>query len=248
MSIEVWGLMPKSQIDNETIEEAIERLIAEHEHDPTSHLGENESIEAHRKSEVIDHLALSIVPDKFSNAETFVNIGTYPVETGETENATISGGNMWLSVMQSSPTSGAGTALFTTINPYDLNYNDGDIIFDFMLYAYGYAGTWQTSFDFTWGTVQLKYGYYRVGYYDGSWHYTDWIAHSVFNPLRFRFFYKQVDGKLYIYLRNELVATFTFTPYFIDDETMLMQFLINRGTATSATLVFGSCKIWMDGF
>jgi hypothetical protein len=66
MSIETWGLMPKSQIDDETIEQAIIRLIGVHEVDPTSHLGENESIDAHRKSEIIDHLASSIVADKFA--------------------------------------------------------------------------------------------------------------------------------------------------------------------------------------
>lgn len=69
MSIETWGLMPKSQIDNETIEEAIHRIVAEHEHDPTSHMGENEAIEAHRKSEIIDHLAGSVLSDKFSNQD-----------------------------------------------------------------------------------------------------------------------------------------------------------------------------------
>lgn len=66
MSVETWGLMPKSQIDNETIEEAIERLIAVHEHEPTSHMGENEAIEAHRKSEIIDHLASSVYDDKLA--------------------------------------------------------------------------------------------------------------------------------------------------------------------------------------
>lgn len=69
MSVETWGLMPKSQIDPETVEEAITRLIGVHEHDPTSHLGENESIEAHRTSEVIDHLKDSIVSDKFSQTD-----------------------------------------------------------------------------------------------------------------------------------------------------------------------------------
>ncbi len=74
MSIETWGLMPKSQIDNETIEEAIERIVAQHESDPTAHLGENESIEAHRKSEVIDHLASSVYDDKFAYDRNLIDI------------------------------------------------------------------------------------------------------------------------------------------------------------------------------
>jgi hypothetical protein len=74
MSIEVWGLMPKSQIDNETVEEAILRLIAIHESDPTAHMGENEAIEAHRKSEIIDHLASSIYDDKFAYDRNMIDI------------------------------------------------------------------------------------------------------------------------------------------------------------------------------
>lgn len=66
MSIFTWGAQPKSQVDPETIEEAITRIVAQHEHDPTSHLGENESIEAHRTSEVIDHLASSVYDDKLA--------------------------------------------------------------------------------------------------------------------------------------------------------------------------------------
>jgi hypothetical protein len=69
MSIETWGLMPKSQIDAETPEEAIVRLIAEHEADPEAHTGANESLAAHRANEVIDHPAASIVGDKFAESQ-----------------------------------------------------------------------------------------------------------------------------------------------------------------------------------
>ena len=81
MSVETWGLQPKSQTDPETIEQAIERIVAEHEHDPTSHLGENESIEAHRKSEVIDHLAESILNDKL-----YIASRAYTAIVGSDEN------------------------------------------------------------------------------------------------------------------------------------------------------------------
>lgn len=67
MSVEVWQNLPKAQDNPETIEEAIDRKIAEHEADATAHLGDNESLAAHRQSEVIDHMAESIVPDKFKS-------------------------------------------------------------------------------------------------------------------------------------------------------------------------------------
>jgi hypothetical protein len=66
MALQVWGLLPKSQTSNETIEEAIARLIAEHESDEEAHLGVGDSLQSHKASEIIDHLARSIVTDKIS--------------------------------------------------------------------------------------------------------------------------------------------------------------------------------------
>lgn len=64
MTAETWGLIPKSQEDNQTINEAINEAIAAHEADSDAHLGSGESLETHRSSEVIDHLADSVVNDK----------------------------------------------------------------------------------------------------------------------------------------------------------------------------------------
>ena len=61
----VWGLLAKSLIDNETIEQAIARLIAAHEADEAAHLGAGEALQSHKASEIIDHAARSIVLDKF---------------------------------------------------------------------------------------------------------------------------------------------------------------------------------------
>jgi hypothetical protein len=61
---EVWGLLPKSQVDDELIEEAIARLILEHNEDETAHLGTGQSLQSHKASEIIDHLVNSIITDK----------------------------------------------------------------------------------------------------------------------------------------------------------------------------------------
>lgn len=61
---EVWGLMPKSQVDNQTIEEAIAAAIVDHESDEEAHLGAGESLAAHKSYEKIDHPAGSVVSDK----------------------------------------------------------------------------------------------------------------------------------------------------------------------------------------
>ena len=64
---DIWGLLAKSLTDNETIEEAIARIVAQHNDDPESHLGSGQSLLSHKASEIIDHLASSIVEDKIQN-------------------------------------------------------------------------------------------------------------------------------------------------------------------------------------
>lgn len=64
MSVETWGLLAKSSIDNETIEDAIARLIAVHNADETAHLGVGEALQSHKSDAVIDHPAESVVSDK----------------------------------------------------------------------------------------------------------------------------------------------------------------------------------------
>jgi len=68
MDYPVWGLLEKSQVDNEKIEDAITRLVGVHESDPDSHLGVGESLQSHKASEIIDHVARSIVADKLHNS------------------------------------------------------------------------------------------------------------------------------------------------------------------------------------
>jgi hypothetical protein len=64
-----WGQLAKSQTDPEKIEEAIARLIAEHDANPEAHLGEGGSLQSHKMSEIIDHLVESIVADKIKDGE-----------------------------------------------------------------------------------------------------------------------------------------------------------------------------------
>jgi len=74
---EVWGLMPKSQDDPETIEEAITRIVGEHNDNNTAHAGTGQSLDVHRQSEVLDHLALSIVADKIASGQLSIDKMSY---------------------------------------------------------------------------------------------------------------------------------------------------------------------------
>jgi len=64
---DTWGLLPKSQVDDETIEEAINRIVQEHNEDETAHLGAGQSLQSHKTSEIIDHVVASIITDKIAD-------------------------------------------------------------------------------------------------------------------------------------------------------------------------------------
>ena len=67
MPTETWGMLAKSAVDDETIEEAIARLILAHNEDETAHLDTGQSLQSHKAAAIIDHLALSIIEDKLEN-------------------------------------------------------------------------------------------------------------------------------------------------------------------------------------
>jgi len=69
MAVPTWGMLQKSQDDDETIEEAITRLIREHNEDEEAHLGPGQSLQSHKTAEIIDHLVNSIVADKIKTGE-----------------------------------------------------------------------------------------------------------------------------------------------------------------------------------
>ena len=72
MTVTNWGLLAKSADDVETIEEAINRLILAHNENENSHLDVGQSLQSHKASAIIDHLASSVVADKFSGIQKII--------------------------------------------------------------------------------------------------------------------------------------------------------------------------------
>lgn len=92
MSVINWGLLAKSQIDAETIEEAIARLIGEHNANEEAHLAVGQSLQSHKAAEIIDHLARSVYRDKlifdrFQFDEHFSTIDIWQKTAGATLDA-----------------------------------------------------------------------------------------------------------------------------------------------------------------
>jgi len=72
MANPTWSLLAKSQDDDETIEEAIDRIVAAHNADEEAHLGVGESLQSHKASEIIDHVAESVVADKIKERNVVI--------------------------------------------------------------------------------------------------------------------------------------------------------------------------------
>jgi hypothetical protein len=71
----IWDNIPRALDDTQTIGEAINEAINDHNADNTAHLGEDESLQSHRAAEIIDHLAESVVNDKLAtNSRRYVAI------------------------------------------------------------------------------------------------------------------------------------------------------------------------------
>jgi hypothetical protein len=125
MPLPNWGQLEKSLTDPEKIEEAINRLIQDHNDNPDAHLAEGQSLYSHKMAEIIDHLVASIVADKIKDKEVtiakwswdkfFVQCnfesldGFYQVKEG-------TGSNIWLelgeAILRCGTASGNQTRLF----------------------------------------------------------------------------------------------------------------------------------------
>lgn len=70
-----WGSLARANNDPTVIDEAIATAIDAHKADPDAHLGDDESLQSHRASEIIDHRAESVVNDKIRfGARTYAAI------------------------------------------------------------------------------------------------------------------------------------------------------------------------------
>lgn len=71
----IWADLARATNDPTTIDEAIGVAVAAHNDDPDAHLGDDQSLQSHRASEIIDHLAESVVNDKLkTNARAYIAI------------------------------------------------------------------------------------------------------------------------------------------------------------------------------
>lgn len=241
-----WGSLPKAQDDAQTINEAITAAISVHESDPTAHLGAGESLEQHKINGIIDHPASSIVPDKFSISQTFLFLNVIPPDSNFQDNLNAYNSPPFLQLYQNTAFSGNGYYNIANFIPSDLGYDLGEAIMDFLINGGGGAGTWVGEFSFTWGLVEFKEGYYRIGYFNGSWNYSSWVSITQDIAVRFRFHYVPADGKVYVYLRENQVYEYNYDMESGFDEIVIFG-RVNRGTSTVARVYLANINLYMSG-
>jgi len=66
--METWGSLPKNQEDAATIDEEIDAKVQDHLDDADAHVEAGQSLQSHKASDIIDHLAESVLNDKLQPA------------------------------------------------------------------------------------------------------------------------------------------------------------------------------------
>lgn len=128
----VWFNLPKAQDDPETIEEAIQRIVAEHNSAPEAHTGLGEALDVHRKNGILDHPAQSVVGDKTPFSEYQIYDGASTNEAWSVEAGTalsVAGHDIWASLFSQTSMSAVFGHRYATGN----NYPDADLIIQFSL-------------------------------------------------------------------------------------------------------------------
>lgn len=216
MAVETWDQLPKNQTDPELIEEAIARLIAVHEANPEAHTGDNESLQAHRQNEIIDHPASSIVPDKFSpnfaSYANYFNVASSYDHAGIIEQAGY--GRIYAQVTSATHDS--------YITP-QVEILDGaefptmGFVWD-LTFSIGKGGTPNYTGLLSCGDDYVGFGFsvnntgVRAFYaIDGSITYSSYLTMSFGQLHRARFFVDSVAGTMQVILDGDVVATMTIT-------------------------------------
>jgi len=127
MPLQNWEGLQKSTTDDETIEQAIARLIAVHESDAESHLGANESLAAHKAADVIDHPAGSVVSDKIPDGQLLLS--QYSISRYVTQ---IDIGDMAVNNFDGSGWGGSLYAELATENQWYTAYSGGDELYNLL--------------------------------------------------------------------------------------------------------------------
>lgn len=221
-----WQSLQKSQDDPETIEEAISRIVAEHEADPEAHLGEGESLQQHKTFEILDHPAGSVVADKQSSRDLTFDI-TFSTLDGWDHNdpyTTVSSLRLYMEVDSGHAN---GYASVTPFSEQTLdNVATGLILQAPVWFQYGEG----TTAEMSWHLIGFKIENGRVrGWQLWDDTTTPWYSVDMTKVHVLRAVYFNIENKVKYYVDGDLIGELDFV-WEPGDNDMIMNFYHNRGS------------------
>lgn len=242
MTLQLWGMMQKAQDDPETIEQAIARMIAEHEADPEAHLGEGESLSEHKHETVIDHPPASVLPDKASDND-FTYAFTFESLDAFTKSPQTTAVNL---KARFQVTNGVNNFSNLEINQFESqqwgNY-PASLLFDIAVrFDAANAATARAEFHHIFFEIENN----RVR--GASWlnadeevFYTDWYSVDVTQLTRLRAYYSVTEGKVRFYVDGDLIGE-TTDAWVPNSEEIFTFIVLNRNSASSAVFYATAMK------
>jgi hypothetical protein len=250
MAIQTWGDLMKNQIDPETIEQAVARIVAEHNDDNQSHVAIGQSLEAHKASEIIDHPAQSVVFDKkpfneYDELRSDLGTKNFSIEDGV---AIYNNDNMLAFSM-------FAQTLFYAVgyqaHPYGINYPTSDLVYQFRLQLNGYQSADGESmlvfcndvYDDAQRIAIEKDGtsfYFRI--YVASVVVAEVLLTPSANPGKYyRLFYDSVNEKIIFYQGTTALLTYP-TANWKDFVFTSIQMYASRTTNTNISMTLDQWK------
>lgn len=251
-----WGDLTKNQVDPETIEQAIERIIEQHNNNEEAHLDTGQSLQSHKASEIIDHLAESIVADKIGDGQ--INLEKLTAENHVIISA-LESLDCWLHnitasqeigslVVNTGATINTTKYMYSTISgPYGLDWNK-DFFYQTTIKC---AYNTNQEIYFGVGTTEYIEGYSGAGFkiingtlyagtiknvddvYIGDWQAITGITITNVNVYRVK--YDHTAGALYFFINGVLKRTISSNlPTNPDDSLATYQI---KNTAASAKYI-----------
>lgn len=249
MSTETWGTLPKAGDNNQTIEQYVLEQIAAHNDDFVAHADTGQSIDEHRKNDILDHPAGAVLPDKISfndiNFET-----TFDFLTGFTKQGSVAASS-WPGMTMEIADGGQDTA---SLQANFLGILTGttatyDILFDTYFYRDSATDAWSLRVGVTNTGRSTHYlGFRVVGGYirgyarvNGTYTETSDLFYLPQGGLNFvRVYYSYAEGLVYFYINGEQKGTLDAAAGLnIDNQ---FAFIGNAGTEEGCILRFFDLK------
>jgi hypothetical protein len=216
MTVVTWDQLDKNQTDPEKIEEAINRLIAAHNNDPSAHLDTGQSLQSHKAQSIIDHVVGSVLADKQTMREVtfrtfFESLDGY-AKVGSVSNDDFFGVVLYVEYGATNESSISSTP------QVPINYRNSN--FDMLCQIVAHFSLSNSHFNAWFGFLN-NYEITTEGFgfivSDGSLYChvrcgttttrSDPVSCDLSADHLFRVHYSHAAGSVYFYIDNELVAT-----------------------------------------